>query len=162
MAGRITGTVRILAWLGCGGGSERFAGWTVCLGAGIRHSGTGLGSRTRMRLGLSSRDVDPTPWCGGRRGRSRGRGEGASLTGGKSVSEGGPGADIPAPQGWCRLSCSVAYRRLPSQRLAAELSLRPTRISASYHKIPTWNTAHLALASQLTSQMSPFLRGIEG
>lgn len=116
MAGRITGTVRIRAWLGCGGGSERFAGWTVCLGAGIRHSGTGLGSRTRMRLGLSSRDVDPTPWCGGRRGRSRGRGEGASLTGGKSVSEGGPGADIPAPQGWCRLSCSVAYRRLPSQR----------------------------------------------
>lgn len=89
LAGRITRTMRIRAWLGCGGGSERSAGWTVCLGARIRHSGKGLGSGRRMRLGLSSQDVDPTLWCGGRPGRNRDRGEGASFSGGKSISEGG-------------------------------------------------------------------------
>ena len=90
-------------------------------------------------------------------------GEGASLSGGKSISEGGvPGADIPVLRGWRRPSCSVSYRRLLSQHLASELSLKPTRISSSYHEIPTWNTAYLTHASQLTSQMSPFLRRIEG
>lgn len=91
--------MRMRAWLRGDGGSERSAGWTVCLGARIRRSGKGLGSRRLMRSGLSSRDVDPTLWYGRRPARQRPEKVLYSAEERVLVKERVPGADIPALQG---------------------------------------------------------------